>query len=87
MNISPKKRSHASKNINTKRRRSNKSLLEQQVAMLKPNATGTEVASAAHWVCVPADRGLEVCLVNACYVKNAPGRTETDREDCQWIQR
>ena len=32
-------------------------------------------------------RGFEVCLVNAWSVKNAPGRPETDREDCQWIQR
>jgi transposase len=33
------------------------------------------------------ERGVEVCLVNAWYVKNAPGRPGTDREDCQWIQR
>ena len=31
-------------------------------------------------------RGFEVCLVNAWYVKNAPGHPETDREDCQWIR-
>jgi transposase len=136
MNTSPTKRSRAPKNVNKKRRRSKKALLTQQLAMLKPNAAGIDVASAEHWVCVPADRdeqpirrfgtftrdldaiadwlttcgvttvamestgvywiplyqvlearGFEVCLVNAWYVKNAPGRPETDREDCQWIQR
>ena len=30
-------------------------------------------------------RGLEVCLVNAHYVKNVPGR-KTDVCDCQWLQ-
>jgi transposase len=30
--------------------------------------------------------GLKVCLVNARYVKNVPGR-KTDVIDCQWIQR
>ena len=31
------------------------------------------------------DRGLDVCLVNARHVKNAPGR-KTDVSDCQWLQ-
>jgi len=31
------------------------------------------------------DRGFEVCLVNARYVKNVPGR-RTDVSDCQWLQ-
>lgn len=31
------------------------------------------------------ERGLEVCLVNARHVKNAPGR-KTDVSDCQWLQ-
>jgi transposase len=31
------------------------------------------------------DRGLEVKLVNACHVKNVPGR-KTDVLDCQWLQ-
>jgi transposase len=31
------------------------------------------------------ERGIEVCLVNAQYVKNVPGR-KTDVSDCQWIQ-
>jgi len=31
------------------------------------------------------ERGLEVYLVNAQYVKNVPGR-KTDVSDCQWIQ-
>ena len=30
-------------------------------------------------------RGIEVCLVNARHVKNAPGR-KTDVSDCQWLQ-
>jgi transposase len=30
-------------------------------------------------------RGLEVCLVNARYVKNVPGR-KSDVSDCQWLQ-
>jgi transposase len=30
-------------------------------------------------------RGLEVCLVNAHYVQNVPGR-RTDVSDCQWLQ-
>jgi transposase len=130
------KRSPSRKNVNKKRRRSKKSLLEQKLEMLNPNAAGIDVASAEHWVCVPQDRAeqpirrfgtftcdlyaiadwlkecgvtgvamestgvywiplyqvleereFEVCLVNAWYVKNAPGRPETDREDCQWIQR
>lgn len=29
--------------------------------------------------------GIEVCLVNACHVKNVPGR-KTDVQDCQWLQ-
>lgn len=31
------------------------------------------------------DRGIEVYLVNARYVKNVPGR-KTDVSDCQWLQ-
>jgi transposase len=31
------------------------------------------------------DRGLKVCLVNAHYAKNVPGR-RTDVCDCQWLQ-
>lgn len=30
-------------------------------------------------------RGLEVCLVNARYFQNVPGR-KTDVSDCQWLQ-
>jgi transposase len=136
MKTTQQKRSHSSKKVNKKRRRSKKSLLEQKLEMIRPNAAGIDVASAEHWVCVPEDRaephirrfgtftrdlsaiadwlaecgvttvamestgvywiplyqvlearGCEVCLVNAWYVKNAPGRPETDREECQWIQR
>lgn len=32
-----------------------------------------------------AERGFEVCLVNARHVKNVPGR-RTDVWDCQWLQ-
>jgi transposase len=32
-------------------------------------------------------RGFEVFLVNAAHVKNVPGRSKTDRIDCQWIQK
>lgn len=31
--------------------------------------------------------GFELRVVNARHVKNVPGRTKTDVEDCQWIQR
>ncbi|MGH9631669.1 MAG: IS110 family transposase, partial [Bryobacteraceae bacterium] len=31
------------------------------------------------------ERGLDVCLVNAQYLRNVPGR-KTDVSDCQWIQ-
>jgi transposase len=31
------------------------------------------------------ERGMDVCLVNAQYVRNVPGR-KTDVSDCQWIQ-
>jgi transposase len=31
------------------------------------------------------ERGLEVYLVNAQYLKNVPGR-KSDASDCQWIQ-
>jgi transposase len=31
------------------------------------------------------ERALKVCLVNARYVKNVPGR-KTDVSDCQWLQ-
>jgi transposase len=30
-------------------------------------------------------RGLQVCLVNACHLKNVPGH-KSDVEDCQWLQ-
>jgi len=31
--------------------------------------------------------GIEVCLVNAKYFKNVPGRGKTDRLDCKWLQK
>lgn len=33
------------------------------------------------------EKGFEVYLVNARHVKNVPGRSKTDRIDCQWIQK
>ena len=32
-------------------------------------------------------KGIEVYLVNARQIKNVPGRTKTDKLDCQWIQK
>ena len=32
-------------------------------------------------------RGFEVALVNARHVKNVPGRPQTDRFDCRWLQK
>lgn len=31
--------------------------------------------------------GIKVCLVNAKYFKNVPGRGKSDRIDCQWLQK
>ena len=32
-------------------------------------------------------RGFEVALVNARHVKHVPGRPQTDRFDCRWLQK
>jgi hypothetical protein len=56
MKASPKKRSQSPKNVNKKRRRSQKSLLNQKLEMINPNAAGIDVASEEMWVCVPEDR-------------------------------
>ena len=45
-------------------------------------------STSVYWIPVYQileDRGFEVCLVNAQYVKNVPGR-KSDVSDCQWIQ-
>jgi len=45
-------------------------------------------STSVYWIPlyqVLEERGLEVCLVNAQYVRNVPGR-KTDVSDCQWIQ-
>ena len=45
-------------------------------------------STGSYWIAlynILIDRGFEVCLVNARYVKNVSGR-KTDVEDCQWIQ-
>jgi transposase len=42
--------------VNKKSRTRKKSLADQQLAMINPNAAGIDVASEEMWVCVPADR-------------------------------
>lgn len=45
-------------------------------------------ATGVYWIPlyqILEDRGLEVCLVNARYFQNVPGR-RTDVGDCQWLQ-
>lgn len=45
-------------------------------------------ATGVYWIPVYEildDAGFEVLLVNACHVKNVPGR-KTDVLDCQWLQ-
>ena len=45
-------------------------------------------STSVYWIPVYQileSRGIEVCLVNARYVKNVPGR-KSDVSDCQWIQ-
>jgi transposase len=45
-------------------------------------------STSVYWIPlfqVLEERGLDVCLVNAQYVRNVPGR-KTDVSDCQWIQ-
>jgi transposase len=56
MKTSSKKRSKSSKKVNKKRARRKKSLRDQQLEMITPNAAGIDVASAEMWVCVPEDR-------------------------------
>jgi len=45
-------------------------------------------STSVYWIPVYQileERGIEVCLVNAHYLKNVPGR-KSDVSDCQWIQ-
>jgi len=56
MKKSQKKRSNSRKKVNKKHTRSKKSLLEQKLEMINPNAAGIDVASEEMWVCVPEDR-------------------------------
>jgi transposase len=44
------------KKVNKKSRKTKKSVAEQQLEMINPNAAGIDVASEEMWVCVPADR-------------------------------
>jgi len=56
MKASAKKRSKSPKKVNKKRARRQKSLRDQQLEMINPNAAGIDVASEEMWVCVPEDR-------------------------------
>ena len=56
MNTSSKNRSKSPKKVNKKRARRKKSLQEQKLEMINPNAAGIDVASEEMWVCVPEDR-------------------------------
>ncbi len=56
MNTITPARTRSSKKVNKKRARSKKSLLEQKLEMINPNAAGIDIASREHWVCVPEDR-------------------------------
>jgi transposase len=136
MKTAHKQRKSSKKKVNKKPAGSEKSLLEQKLTMINPNAAGIDVASEEMWVCVPedraedhvrkfgaftddlyaiadwlkacgvtsvamestgiywiplyqvlAERGFEVCLVNARQLKNVSGRPKTDRLDCRWLQR
>lgn len=47
-------------------------------------------STGIYWIApyqVIEDAGIEVCLVNAKYFKNVPGRGKTDRLDCKWLQK
>jgi len=54
-----KKRNNTTKKVNKKPAKTKKSLLEQQLEMINPNAAGIDVASEEMWVCVPPDRAKE----------------------------
>ncbi len=43
-------------NVNKKSRKTKKSVADQKLEMINPNAAGIDVASEDMWVCVPADR-------------------------------
>jgi len=51
--------------------------------------TAAMEATVAYWIPVYQileTCGFELCLVNARYFQNVPGR-KTDVSDCQWLQR
>jgi transposase len=56
MNTSSQKHRKSSKNVNKKHARRQKSLQDQRLEMINPNAAGIDVASEEMWVCVPEDR-------------------------------
>jgi transposase len=59
MSSTHKKRKTTTKKVNKKSAKTKKSLLEQQLEMINPNAAGIDVASEEMWVCVPPDRVKE----------------------------
>jgi len=59
-------------------------LLERGVQSVALESTGV------YWIPVHEvleGQGLEVLLVDTQALARVPGRTKTDRRDCQWIQR
>jgi transposase len=56
MKVSTQHHMRFTKKVNKKRTHTQQTLPDQQFAMINPNAAGIDVASAEHWVCVPADR-------------------------------
>ncbi len=56
MNTASQKDRKSSQNVNKKRARRKKTLRDQQLEMINPNAAGIDVASEEMWVCVPEDR-------------------------------
>lgn len=59
MKTSPQTRRHTTKKVNKKAAVTKKSLLQQQLELINPNAAGIDVASTEMWVCVPPDRAKE----------------------------
>ena len=59
-------------------------LIERRVESVALESTGV------YWIAVQEvleARGLKVLLVDSRALARAPGRTKTDRQDCQWVQR
>lgn len=56
MSTTVKKHTRSPKKVKKRPPQSQKSLLEQKLAMINPHAAGIDIASREHWVCVPEDR-------------------------------